>query len=246
MEDKEAKSTMRMVIKREFKKLETLKINDVSLTYDVSLKSFHTEFYRLSRMDDDLFTYEVEIANIQSDLKGDDDSGEKMSREADDDMGYDPFDNEFTSWLASKYFNYKTMDHYTKKALWIYWIREDDEVELTDEESSDDEYEGVEVFRIDTNDYEWYEALEDSDLKKVALWNKAIMEGLINEDNDDESRYKRRKRWNVYDDTNIDHECEIDHEAKERLELCSNETHELPVCTIRRFEMTKYSFEQDE
>ncbi|GKA69586.1 hypothetical protein Tco_0775650 [Tanacetum coccineum] len=33
-------------------------------------------------------------------------------------------------------------------------------------------------------DYEWYEALEDSELKYLALRNKAIMEGLINEDND--------------------------------------------------------------
>ncbi|GJZ75710.1 hypothetical protein Tco_0742105 [Tanacetum coccineum] len=57
------------------------------------------------------------------------------SIEADDDMGYDPSDVAFIEWLASKNFNYKTMDHYTMKALWIYWIRGDDEVELTDEES---------------------------------------------------------------------------------------------------------------
>ncbi|GJW27961.1 hypothetical protein Tco_0044836 [Tanacetum coccineum] len=43
------------------------------------------------------------------------------------------------------------MDHYTMKALWIYWIRGDDEVELTDEKSSDDKDEVAEVFRIDTN-----------------------------------------------------------------------------------------------
>ncbi|GJX56762.1 hypothetical protein Tco_0286659 [Tanacetum coccineum] len=42
------------------------------------------------------------------------------------------------------------------KALWIYWIRVDNEVELTDEEFSDDEDDIAEVFRIDTNifDYE--------------------------------------------------------------------------------------------
>ncbi|GKA68158.1 hypothetical protein Tco_0768075, partial [Tanacetum coccineum] len=42
------------------------------------------------------------------------------------------------------------------KALWIYWIRGDYEVELTDKESSDDEDDIAEVFRIDTNifDYE--------------------------------------------------------------------------------------------
>ncbi|GJV60836.1 hypothetical protein Tco_1466936 [Tanacetum coccineum] len=57
-------------------------------------------------------------------------------------------------------------------------------------------------------DYEWYEALEDSELKEDALRNKAIMEGLIDDDNDDESRYERSKRWNVHDDTNHDHEHE--------------------------------------
>ncbi|GKG60843.1 hypothetical protein Tco_0614405, partial [Tanacetum coccineum] len=71
--------------------------------------------------------------------------------EADDDMGYDPSDVAFLEWLGSKFYNYKTMDHYTKKALWIYWIRGDDEVELTDEESSDNEDNIAEVFRIDTN-----------------------------------------------------------------------------------------------
>ncbi|GJS29666.1 hypothetical protein Tco_0490286 [Tanacetum coccineum] len=76
--------------------------------------------------------------------------------ETDDDMGYDPSDVAFIEWLGSKIFNYKTMDQYTMKALWIYWIRGDDEVELTDEESYDNEDEIVEVFRIDTNvfDYE--------------------------------------------------------------------------------------------
>ncbi|GJY04378.1 hypothetical protein Tco_0370318 [Tanacetum coccineum] len=57
-------------------------------------------------------------------------------------------------------------------------------------------------------DYEWYEALEDSELKEDALRNK------------------------------------IDPETNEREELC--EIHELPVCTIRRFKMIKYSFGQDE
>ncbi|GJW77885.1 hypothetical protein Tco_0139567 [Tanacetum coccineum] len=72
------------------------------------------------------------------------------------DRGYDPSDVAFIEWLRSKFFNYKTMDHYTMKALWIYWIRGDDEVELTDEESSDNDDEIAEVFRIDTNifDYE--------------------------------------------------------------------------------------------
>ncbi|GJR71451.1 hypothetical protein Tco_0083816 [Tanacetum coccineum] len=59
-------------------------------------------------------------------------------------------------------------------------------------------------------------------LKEEALRNKAIMEGLINED------------------------VESNDKDDERHELCGNETHELPVCNIRRFDMIKYSFGQDE
>ncbi|GJU04175.1 hypothetical protein Tco_1114513 [Tanacetum coccineum] len=183
------------------------------------------------------------------------------------------------------------MDHYTMKALWIYWIRGDDEVELTDEES-DDEDEIAEVFRIDTNifdyetplcsafnefnyllkvdpdlltkddrycnggnlpgtyiirnqlhyqDYEWYEAMKDSELKDEALRKKAIMEGLINE-NDDESHYKQKIQWNMY--TNYEDAYEINHGNNEKEELC--EVHELPACNIRRYMMIKYSFNNDE
>ncbi|GKD19974.1 hypothetical protein Tco_1209132 [Tanacetum coccineum] len=80
----------------------------------------------MSGMDDDVFTYEVEVTNILYDSNKDDDSEQRVSHEADDDMGYDPYDVAFTEWLGSKNFKYKTMDNYTKKALWIYWIRGDD------------------------------------------------------------------------------------------------------------------------
>ncbi|GJU04966.1 hypothetical protein Tco_1121396 [Tanacetum coccineum] len=62
-------------------------------------------------------------------------------------------------------------------------------------------------------DYKWYEALEDSELKYEALRNKAIMEGFINE-GDDESHYEQEKRWNIY--TNYDDAYEINHEDNER------------------------------
>ncbi|GJT99470.1 hypothetical protein Tco_1109809 [Tanacetum coccineum] len=285
-------------------------------------------------MDDDLFTYKVEITNIPCDLRVDDDSEHEA-----DDMGFDPSDIAFTEWLGSKFFNYKTMDHYTMKALWIYWIRGDDEVELTDEEFYDNEDEIGEVFRIDTNifdyetpiclafnefnyllkvdpdlltkdimgfktyddykddwiyewnkdvpwvdekpwtdtgvwtepkpvihtckpfnyktgcsewptcswmndgycnggnlpgtfiienqlhyqDYEWYEALEDSELKDEALRNKAIMEGSIKDD-DDESSYEQMRRWDIY--TNYDDTYKTNHDDNEREELC--EVHEPP------------------
>ncbi|GJR04349.1 ribonuclease H-like domain-containing protein [Tanacetum coccineum] len=257
------------VIKGEFEKIKDIKVEDVSLTCDTPLEIFNIEVGRLSRMDNDLFIYEVEVANIPCNSKMDDDSED----EADDDIGYDPSDVTFIECLGLKIFNYKTMDQYTMKALWIYCTREDDEVELTDEESSDNEDEIAEVFRIDTNIfdyetpiclafnefnylinvdpdlltkdiigfktyedykddwiyewnkdipwvdekpwtdtgvwtepkpvihtckpfnyktgclewptyYEWYKALEDSELKDEALRNKAIMEGFIDENDD--------------------------------------------------------------
>ncbi|GKA48866.1 hypothetical protein Tco_0741824 [Tanacetum coccineum] len=118
---------MTKVIKEEFERLESLKIDDVSLTYDTSLEIFHEEFNRISRMDDDLFTYEVEIdrvANTTCDLNGDDDLEQQMSHESDDDMEYDPSN-----------------------------IEGDDEVELTDKEcsDSDEEDEVAKIFMIETN-----------------------------------------------------------------------------------------------
>ncbi|GJV46473.1 hypothetical protein Tco_1431009 [Tanacetum coccineum] len=106
-------------------------INDVSLTCDTSLEIFHDEFNRLSNMDNDLFTYEVEIAgiaNVPCDLNKDGDSKQQMSQESDDDMEYDPSD-----------------------------VEGDNEVVLTDEESSDsdDEDEVAKIFRIETNVFDF-------------------------------------------------------------------------------------------
>ncbi|GKD31887.1 hypothetical protein Tco_1242665, partial [Tanacetum coccineum] len=113
---------MTKVIKGEFEKFKDVKVEDVSHSCDTSLEIFNMEVNRLSRMVDNLFTYEVEGGNIPSNSKIDDDSEDKA-----DDIGYDPSD-----------------------------IRGDDEVELTDEESSDNKDEIAKVFRIDTNifDYE--------------------------------------------------------------------------------------------
>ncbi|GJZ40886.1 hypothetical protein Tco_0587772 [Tanacetum coccineum] len=123
---------MTKVIKGEFEKLEDLNDEDVSLTCGTSLEVFNKEFNRMSGMDNDLFTYEFEVANIPCDSNKDDDSEQRVSHEADDDMGYDPSDVAFTEWLGG-----------------------DDEVELTDEEFSDNEDEVAEVFRIDTNIFDF-------------------------------------------------------------------------------------------
>ncbi|GJW28049.1 hypothetical protein Tco_0044924 [Tanacetum coccineum] len=173
--------------------------------------------------------YKVEVDNIPCNSKMDNDS----EQEADDDMGYDPSNVAFIEWG-------------------------DDKVELTNEESFDDEDDIAEkddgycnggnlpgTYIIENQlhyqNYEWYEALEDSKLKDEALRNKAIMEGFIKED-DDKSRYEQKRRWNTY--TNYNDTYEINHENNKREELF--EIQELPVCNIRRYMMIKYSFNNDE
>ncbi|GJZ21992.1 putative reverse transcriptase domain-containing protein [Tanacetum coccineum] len=227
---------------------------------------------------------------------------------------WDPTNPKFENWLALKFVNYNTMDIFTKGALWDYWKLRSDEIEPTNDETSDleetnhdDEQEIGEIFRIETNlfdyetplcenfkefnyllkidldvltkdikgfktydeykddwIYEWNEnvpwvhkkpwtdtrvwtepAPVDSELKEEALRNKAIMEGLINED--DESSNNGWRRWDGYEIADHDQEereYENKHEDEERCELFDD--HELPVCTIRRFEMIKYSFRHDE
>ncbi|GKB09329.1 hypothetical protein Tco_0837641 [Tanacetum coccineum] len=92
-------------------------------------------------------------------------------------------------------------------------------------------------------DLEWYNALKDNKLKEEALKNKAIMEGMIDED--EESSNEGWRRWDDLDNTNSDNKSEnmMEHEDKERCEVFDD--HERPVCYIRRFEMIKYSFGQD-
>ncbi|GJS10600.1 hypothetical protein Tco_0367396 [Tanacetum coccineum] len=46
---------------------------------------------------------------------------------------WDPNNIEFENWLASKFRNHKTMDRYTKNALWDYWKRGEDEEEYKDD-----------------------------------------------------------------------------------------------------------------
>ncbi|GJY04476.1 hypothetical protein Tco_0370416 [Tanacetum coccineum] len=223
-------------------------------------------------MDDDLFTYEVEIANIPCDLRVDDDS-----EHCSDDMGFDPGDDEVeltdeefadnedeiakttgsTEWNKDipwvdeksygltwsfgqneachhtcKPFNYKTVCSEWPTCIWM----------------NDGYCNGGNLLRtfiienqLHYQDYEWYKALEDSELKDKALRNKAIMEGSIKDD-DDESSYEKMRQWDIY--TNYDDTYRINHDDNEREELC--EVYEPPVCTIQRFEMIKYSFGQGE
>ncbi|GJR01401.1 hypothetical protein Tco_0524385 [Tanacetum coccineum] len=82
-------------------------------------------------------------------------------------------------------------------------------------------------FNYKTRYLEWYEALKDSKLKDKALRNKAIIEGLIS---DDESNNDCWKRWTSHEIYCHDYdEGEYDYETHEEgHELCSIKTREVP------------------
>ncbi|GJU03355.1 hypothetical protein Tco_1113693 [Tanacetum coccineum] len=138
----------------------------------------------------------------------DDDSEQRVSHEADDDMD---------------------MIH-----LMLHLLNEDDEVELTDEEFSDNEDEIAEVFRIDTNIFDFETPIRMKNIRMIGSMNGTEMyHGLM------------RNHGLTLEFGLNPHQLRIINETHdERQELC--ETHELSGCNIRRFEMIKYSFGQDE
>ncbi|GJW27150.1 hypothetical protein Tco_0040961 [Tanacetum coccineum] len=193
-----------------------------------------------------------------------DDSKQQMTHGLDVDMDYDTSNVEFTEWIATNVFDFETptckafkefnyllqvdLDFLTKvihgfktyeeyKDDWIYECNKDIPWELA---WSIHSWEHTPLQNL-----EWYEALEDGKLKDKALKNKAIMEGIINED--DESHNEGWRRWDGY--TIHDHEereNEEEQENEERCELFDNHHQETPVCKIRRFKIIKYSFGEDE
>ncbi|GKA72915.1 hypothetical protein Tco_0779131 [Tanacetum coccineum] len=258
---------------------------------------------------------------------------------------WDPANPRFEGWLATKFVNYKTMDIFTKGALWDYWKMGGDEIEVSDDESSDleeywsDKEETAKIFKIETDvfdyetplclafnefnyllkvdpdlltkdimgfktyedykddwiyewnenvpwvcdkpwldngiwkepkpredgycnggnfpgayhignslhyqDLEWYEALEDSELKDEALRNKAIIKGLRSDDESGNDCWKRWKSHEIYYH-NYDNGEYKNETHEEGHELCGIETHEVPVCQIKRYMMIKYSFNHEE
>ncbi|GJS68380.1 hypothetical protein Tco_0682945 [Tanacetum coccineum] len=207
---------MTKVIKEESKKLGLLEIDDL-FTYDTQLGMVFNDFNRLSGINDDLFTYEIEVPKptftpcveqrtgnpIHDDLEDYEwkinyEECEKIFAKAvilikkrlvrlidvtveqwsykqqfedyleikkqrdtytrEVDMEYNPSNLVLAKWLAPKFYNHLEMDWYTKNALWIYWMRRDNEVVLSDKEVSDikdedliDESEIAEIFRIETD-----------------------------------------------------------------------------------------------
>ncbi|GJZ06849.1 hypothetical protein Tco_0540642 [Tanacetum coccineum] len=74
-------------------------------------------------------------------------------------------------------------------------------------------------------DLEWYEALDDSELKDEALRNKAIMEDLISDDESGNDCWKRWKSHEIYYHNYDEGECENE-TYEEGHELCGIKTRE--------------------
>ncbi|GKC44487.1 hypothetical protein Tco_1062209 [Tanacetum coccineum] len=119
------------------------------------------------------------------------------------DVECDPSNVDFVEWLASKFSNHMKMDWYTKNALWLYWIRGDDEEEIYLDLRHmmiirmHGSMNGIEKSRGLKKNHGWmmklrrnlmmkyvmnYEGLEDGDLKDEAL-KKAILEGSWGHEN---------------------------------------------------------------
>ncbi|GJW60820.1 hypothetical protein Tco_0110155 [Tanacetum coccineum] len=74
---------------------------------------------------------------------------------------WDPANPRFKGWLIAKFVNYKTMDIFTKGALWDHWKIGGDEIEVSDDESSDleeywsDKEETAKFFKIETDVFDY-------------------------------------------------------------------------------------------
>ncbi|GKC76020.1 hypothetical protein Tco_1126794 [Tanacetum coccineum] len=175
---------------------------------------------------------------------------------------FDKIKESITCWvdLTAKFFGkYYPPSRIEGNNTLDYWKMGGDEIEVSNDESSDlEDYwkDGYcnggnlpEAYHIGNSlhyqDLEWYEALEDSELKDEALRNKAIMEGLIS---DDESCNDCWRRWKSHE-INYHHydEGEYENETHEEgHELRGIENREVPVCQIKRYRMIKYLFNDEE
>ncbi|GKA26120.1 hypothetical protein Tco_0712229 [Tanacetum coccineum] len=161
------------------------------------------------------------------------------------------------------------MDIFTKGALWDYWKLGSDKIEPTSEETSDleetnhdDEQEIGEIFRIETNlfDYETpigYSKWPTYSWKEDGYCNGGNLPGAYIIGNT--LRYQDLEWYDALKDSElkdealrnksiieglIDKDDESSNNDKERCELFDD--HELPICNIRRFKMIKYLFRDNE
>ncbi|GJZ00608.1 hypothetical protein Tco_0518037 [Tanacetum coccineum] len=106
--------------------------------------------YAVSREDQYAVLEIYEVANIPCDSNKDDDSEQRMSHEADDDIGYDPSDVVFTEWLGSKNLTTRRWIIIQRKHYGFTGLEE--MMKLSSHMKS---FELAEVFRIDTNIFDF-------------------------------------------------------------------------------------------
>ncbi|GKA83408.1 hypothetical protein Tco_0805003, partial [Tanacetum coccineum] len=147
---------------------------------------------------------------------------------------WDPANLRFEGWLATKFVNYKTMDIFTKGDLWHYWKIGVMKLRCAEWPTCSWRKDGYcnggnlpGAYHIGNSlhyqDLEWYEALDDSELKDKALRNKAIMESLISDDELGNDCWRRWKSHEIYYHNYDEGECENEtHE--EGHELCRIKT----------------------
>ncbi|GJU95989.1 copia protein [Tanacetum coccineum] len=237
--------TMTKVIKGKFKKLESVKISDVSLTCNTSLEIFNKEFNRMSRMEDDLFTYKVKIAEARGYDEVELTDEESFDPEDEDEVAKifrietNVFDFETPLYRDFKEFNYLLHIDPDKNGCleWTTCSWKDDG--YCNEGSLPGAY--IDGSTLRYQDLEWYEALKDSTLKEEALKNKAIMEGMIGED--DESSNKGWRRWDDFDNTNRDNEenrNEMEHEDEENLKCLMTKSCWFDLAAKKLKKLVKY------
>ncbi|GJV25613.1 retrovirus-related pol polyprotein from transposon TNT 1-94 [Tanacetum coccineum] len=92
---------------------------------------------------------------------------------------WDPTNPKFENWLASKFVYYKSMDIFTKGALWDYWKLGSDKIETTNKETSDlEEINHDDEQKIDpdllTKDIEGFKTYEEYKDDWIYEWNENV------------------------------------------------------------------------
>ncbi|GJT08219.1 hypothetical protein Tco_0842681 [Tanacetum coccineum] len=158
------------------------------------------------------------------------------------------------------------MDWYTKNSLWVYWMRGNNEVVLSNKEVSDlkdknnnDEHKIAEIFRIETNLFDYKTLLCTrfnvfNYLFKVdtELFTHDIERTKTYEDYENELNKEVGEPWskNGVPNGRAGNDSDIQEKEEQHKEgqcdLLDDPAQKPSVCKIRRFEMIKYSFGQEE
>ncbi|GKA27707.1 hypothetical protein Tco_0713875, partial [Tanacetum coccineum] len=147
---------MLKMIKEEYENLGLLEIDDDLFTYDTQLGMIFNEFNRLSRINDDLFTYEIEVPKPTPFVE------QRTSDLTHNDL--EDYDWKMSYKECEKIYD-EAMIFINKRLIRlidVYWMRGVDEVVLSNKEVSglkdknnDDEHKIIEIFRIETNLFDY-------------------------------------------------------------------------------------------